>query len=173
MNAALFYTFFIHALLFSCVSFASDDWIACKTPSECTIGEEQCYSPIAINKKFLKANEENNERQRPLIQCIEYKGPPRDNLKAICRDKKCILDKTPRECPTEKMPSPWQRCSKTTDCISIYKRCASEPINKNFQKTVFEWLEVCGACDASAIPRLSAICVKGVCELDPPYPSAH
>lgn len=72
-------------------AFAEDEWSACPKLSECVVVEDACHSPLAINKKFLKQNDEKNRKLRPLIQCLRYEGPPIETFKADCVGKKCIL----------------------------------------------------------------------------------
>ena len=72
-------------------SIALEAWHDCRNTTECVVSEEPCYNPIAINKKFLKQNNESNERQRPLIQSVEYKGPSKEKYVTICKNKKCAL----------------------------------------------------------------------------------
>lgn len=69
-----------------------DAWTACGKHGDCVVSEEQCYRPLAIHRKFLRKNEESNEKVRPLIQCIEYKGPPKGAYRAVCKEKQCTLE---------------------------------------------------------------------------------
>jgi len=71
-------------------------------------------------------------------------------------------------CPSQKMPAKWQRCSRSNECVSIYMRCISEPLNKAFKKKAEHWLKGCNACDAAAVPHNHAVCKHDRCELDPP-----
>lgn len=72
-------------------SFATEDRSTCGSSSECIVDEEPCYSPLAINRKFLKQNQEANRKIRPIIQCVESKDPPKEKFAAVCVNKKCAL----------------------------------------------------------------------------------
>jgi hypothetical protein len=69
-----------------------ENWSTCKKSSECAVTDDSCYTPQAINKKFLKMNEQNNEKVRPLISCLEYKGPRKEAYVALCKKMKCELE---------------------------------------------------------------------------------
>jgi hypothetical protein len=82
----------VFLLQFALPSFATEENYACRASEECTLGEEQCYRPLAINKRYKKINEESNKENRPLIQCEEYKGPSKEKYRAVCKEKKCVLE---------------------------------------------------------------------------------
>lgn len=82
--------YFLVIIFFTSLSNAADRF-ACKVKSDCVVSEDACYNPFALNKKFLKENEESNKKLRPLIKCQKYEGTPKENLKATCRARKCEL----------------------------------------------------------------------------------
>lgn len=49
-------------------SLANESWIVCQSGNDCLVSEDQCYNPLSINKKFIKENDERNQKDRPLIQ---------------------------------------------------------------------------------------------------------
>jgi len=67
-------------------------WQACEASSDCVVDEAACYRPLAIHKKFLLQNQERNKKIRPVIKCSRYEGPPKESLRAICKEKKCVLE---------------------------------------------------------------------------------